>query len=473
MEPIHCRSECDYLKVAHDLFETIELKEHYLKEHYLKEHYLKGLNVWIGASKRDETSKHMSNLYSCVLMKLGVNILNKDFSAILNDNVGCDVLLMFTFTPGSSARAIEVVITSKFDKSSSIKDKLHVYMPHEYKDGYISRTLADHLIAGKLIHKEKLEFEQLDKKIFRKCIVHLVDTVRDKEKEMEITFKPRIAILTALPKEFAMMKKLLSDLRQDKSLKDKAIQFPHGRIGANDVVLAMSGMGNNLSSAIATAVYDKYPSIEYTFIVGIAGGIPDLENPEEHVSLGDIVLCDEKGVLQYDMSKTKIDGKEYNFSPRAPHSTLIRNSRLYVEDIGTAEYKYWEYLDDLLKGKSLTRPETAILDESPWIEGAKVDFPPVPIGYNKDKPRIHFGPIASANTVVKDIELRTELKKEFKAKAIEMESSGVADAAWLNEKHYFVMRGICDYANPNKNNEWQEYAAAAFTREIIEKTLSN
>lgn len=461
-----CRDKCEYSISAYNLFTKIAVNENHLK----------GLTVWIGASTHDKTSIQMKNLYSCVLSKLGVNVLDNDFDAILSDRVDYDVLLMFTFTAGSSARAIEIIVTGYLDKKSTVNDKLHIYMPAEYDKGYISRKISAHLISGKLIHKEHIKFRQLDKSIFSKCIANLIDVVNDRNKEMELTFKPRIAIITALQKEFNMMKQLLLNVRHDNSLKDEKIQFPHGYVGSNDVVLAMSGRGNNLSSSIATKLYDKYPSIEYTFVVGIAGGIPDLDNPLEHVSLGDLVLSDEKGVLQYDMKKTKHEGNEYNFSPRPPHSTLIRNSKIYVEGVGTGNYKYWGYLDKLLEDNSLNRPETQVLDESPWIENVTVGKPSIPVGYNLDRPRIHFGPIASANTVVKEVGIRNQLKDIFKAKAVEMEASGVADAAWLNGKNYFVVRGICDYANPNKNDAWQEYAAAAaaaFTCEIIEETLSH
>ena len=52
-----------------------------------------------------------------------------------------------------------------------------------------------------------------------------------------------------------------------------------------------------------------------------------------------------------------------------------------------------------------------------------------------------------------------------------MEASGVADATWLHGKDYFVIRGICDYSNSDKNKIWQPYAAAVaagFTKELIE-----
>lgn len=55
--------------------------------------------------------------------------------------------------------------------------------------------------------------------------------------------------------------------------------------------------------------------------------------------------------------------------------------------------------------------------------------------------------------------------------AVEMEASGIADAAWEEETGYLVIRGICDYGDDFKNDDWQEYAsivAACYARDVIE-----
>ena len=119
------------------------------------------------------------------------------------------------------------------------------------------------------------------------------------------------------------------------------------------------------------------------------------------------------------------------------------------------------------------RPKEEILDESPWVSDVK-DITPILQKNKRRRPKLHFGLIASGNIVLKNIKIRNMLKSKYKAKAVEMEASGVADAAWLKGKFCFVVKGICDYANPDKNDKWHPYAAAAaaaLTREIIEETL--
>ncbi|TPR09811.1 plasma-membrane proton-efflux P-type ATPase [Aspergillus niger] len=82
--------------------------------------------------------------------------------------------------------------------------------------------------------------------------------------------------------------------------------------------------------------------------------------------------------------------------------------------------------------------------------------------------RVHYGLIASGNFVVKDAKARDALGKEFEEDilCVEMEAAGVVDLVPC-----IVVRGICDYADSQKNKDWQEYAAmvaAAYARILLE-----
>lgn len=464
-----CYTECNYFNYQQEAFNIF-------RRAATDNDHLKNLNVWIDASNDDKTSIQMKNLYACVLKRLGANILEHDFDVILAEKVDYDVAIMFTITLGTSARALEIVASSEYTKSS-VKDKLYIYMPNDYSDGYISNKLNRKLIGDQIYHKKaKLSFEQLDIDIFSKCIKHLIELVNDKRKEMELKFEPSILIATATELEFRTMAKLLENKRFDPALKDVQKQYPHSKIGGKNVVLAMTGIGNNFSSAIATKVLDHYKSINYIFMTGIAGGIPYLDKPDENVRLGDIVVCSDRGVVQYDRGKINNGKFEFTFLPRPSDATLYRNTVAHVNLKEKEPYGYWEKLDLLLTKDELQRPDKMDLCDTPWIEGSSIEVPPIPNGFDPNRPRIHFGVIASGNIVLKDVSNRDELKSEFKAKAVEMEGSGVADAAWLQNKFYFIVRGISDYCNPDKNDIWQPYAAAAaasFTYEIIEETLSD
>jgi nucleoside phosphorylase len=83
------------------------------------------------------------------------------------------------------------------------------------------------------------------------------------------------------------------------------------------------------------------------------------------------------------------------------------------------------------------------------------------------KPVVHFGLIASGDTVMKSGEDRDEIAARDGVIAFEMEGAGV----WENFPSCLVIKGVCDYADSHKSKRWQGYAAstaAAVTRGFLE-----
>lgn len=83
------------------------------------------------------------------------------------------------------------------------------------------------------------------------------------------------------------------------------------------------------------------------------------------------------------------------------------------------------------------------------------------------KPEIHYGTVASGNTLKKDATTRDMIEEEMGEDCIcfEMEAAGL-----MNNFPCLVIRGICDYADSHKNDRWQRYAAvaaAAFAKEFL------
>src|SRR5207244_1070059 len=78
-----------------------------------------------------------------------------------------------------------------------------------------------------------------------------------------------------------------------------------------------------------------------------------------------------------------------------------------------------------------------------------------------DQPKVHYGLIGSSDMLLKEPQLRDQLRDEYKVRAIEMEGSGIATATWMSgTTGYLLIRGICDYCDTHKNDMWQGYAAA-------------
>jgi nucleoside phosphorylase len=52
-----------------------------------------------------------------------------------------------------------------------------------------------------------------------------------------------------------------------------------------------------------------------------------------------------------------------------------------------------------------------------------------------------------------------------------MEGAGVWTAAWACDCEVIAIRGVCDYCDEHKNDDWQQHAAlaaAAYARALIE-----
>jgi nucleoside phosphorylase len=286
-----------------------------------------------------------------------------------------------------------------------------------------------------------------------------------------------IGLIAALPKEFAAIKSLLQD---PKLYREPGVgagrnywlaNLPAVDGGKHYLVLAfMVDTGNNMASTRATLLFEHFPEIRSIIMVGIAGGVPNHVKPKDHVRLGDVVISNKDGIVQYDLLK---EGKEivHRNPPRPPSSELLEAVCLLEAEEILCNRQWTKYIEIALDKMNISRPsdETDILTDS--RDSSKVIPHPKDNNRTKNTPRIFFGPIASSNTLLKNPIKRDNLRNEFGVKAIEMEGSGIADAAWHCGKGYLVVRGICDYCDELKNDIWQEYAAvvaSAVTRYLIE-----
>jgi nucleoside phosphorylase len=282
----------------------------------------------------------------------------------------------------------------------------------------------------------------------------------DKDAGRNMTYT--IGIITALEKEYAAVKALLKDCKAEKKQGSGAgRRYIGGKIssisgGEHNVVLALADMGNNVAATRATLLLNHFPTIETVLMVGIAGGVPSPRKPEDHVRLGDVVISNKRGVVQYDMIKLK----EIRACLIPPSAEMIESVRLLGAEALLGNQPWNTHIESSLRSIGSERPAdtTDILFDSNNPE-MKIEHPVDP-KRTGGLPRIFLGPIASANELLKDPVKRDALRDHFGVKAVEMEGSGIADATWISGKGYLVIRGICDYCDIHKNDVWQEYASA-------------
>lgn len=322
----------------------------------------------------------------------------------------------------------------------------------------------------------------------------------------------------ALPKEQTAATAMLDQIHLDlpKPPNDHNT-YTLGSIGEHNVVIAClpkGKYGTNSAATVATRMVGTFPSIRVGLMVGIGGGIPP------KVRLGDVVVSapvdQYPGVVQWDLGKAETDGKFKRTGAlnNPPSALLTALAKLETQHEMNGP-KISEYLDELkqkwprlapkyLRSESLkdplfttgssyrTRSRWQAIFLMPWgMILALLEyllgwwmFAPMDRGTEQvtstvnveldraqRKPgdmRVHYGLIASGNQVIKDAKFRDSLNKSFNENVlcVEMEAAGL-----MNDFPCVVIRGICDYADSQKNKGWQEHAAAvaaACAKELLE-----
>ena len=130
------------------------------------------------------------------------------------------------------------------------------------------------------------------------------------------TPKPTFAICTGLPKEHAAVHVLLDRARYF-SPKGKVPprtyvvgEIPNSKGSKHEIVLALADSGSNSTAQRVALLLEDFPTLIVVIMVGIAGGVPNVSRPDDHVRLGDSVVSDQGGVIQYDFVR------ETKHSPR-------------------------------------------------------------------------------------------------------------------------------------------------------------
>jgi nucleoside phosphorylase len=276
---------------------------------------------------------------------------------------------------------------------------------------------------------------------------------------------PSIGIITALPHEYAAVKVLLHGQREVfVPGRGTGRRYTLGHVpaanGTHTIALTLLvDMGNNSAAIRATQMIDVFPSVQDILMVGIAGGVPAPHDPEHHVRLGDIVISDLGGVVQYDFDKESVDIVEHRHRPRPPSALLLEGVALIEAEQLMGRRPWLAFIRLASTMLQVNRPPdgTDTLADS--------QYPQITIPHPSDEqrlsgePQIFRGTIASANKLLKNPLKRDTLRDKFNIRAVEMEASGIADATWNQATGYLVIRGICDYCDKRKGDAWQKYAA--------------
>lgn len=252
--------------------------------------------------------------------------------------------------------------------------------------------------------------------------------------------------------------------------------YSTGVIGRHNVVLAyMPGMGKANAAAVATNCRASFRGIKLALVVGVCGVVPFSPTNEEIV-LGDVVVSD--GVVQYDLGRqmpgrfvrkdTLLDSLgRPNQEIRAVLAKLkgLRHRRQLSAKM--ADYlnvlrqepelrpDYPGPTNDRLFEASYRHKEDRKLCEQLGCNGRLVSRRRLETTDMGIAPAVHFGLMASGDSVMKSGEDRDRIAAAEGVIAFEMEGAGVWDSFPC-----IVIKGACDYADSHKSKVWQRYSAA-------------
>lgn len=305
-----------------------------------------------------------------------------------------------------------------------------------------------------------------------------------------------IGWISALALELAAATALLdaehsrpSDFRQRP---DDANHYTWGAIGEHKIVIAcLVGGRYGTVSAATTALTMKasLPHLRFFLMVGIGAGVPQPDNDPD-IRLGDVIVSrpagSSPGVIQYDLGKVKPDGQfELVGSLRSPPDVLLnaivklesqhlieRRSRIpellevmykrrpgmkEPDDDGNPGFVFQGHRKDRLFKAGYRHVDYESSNDASSDEdtpSCQACDPAQEVKRKERKtttPRIHYGTIASGDSVIKDAQHRDDIAGRLTSRPLcfEMEAAGL-----MNALPCIVIRGICDYADTHKNDIW-------------------
>ncbi|KAK9444430.1 Pfs domain protein [Metarhizium brunneum] len=285
----------------------------------------------------------------------------------------------------------------------------------------------------------------------------------------------KIGIVCALPEELKAIRTLLDSHHQDLPRRHKDMNtYILGCLGGQNIVAAClpyEDYGTNAASKVASDMEKSFTNLKWYFVVGIGGGIPS----EKHdIRLGDVVVG--TGVIQHDMGKAmQKDTKFLSTGIVKPTATELRTVISLIESEREGCQVFIETCIESMSSRSdaykkpeqdhdkLFEPHSIHEDGQKTCGNCKGSYSSR--GTQEPGPRIHYGRIASGNQVVKDAMMRDRIRAQTGALCFEMEGAGV-----MTTEQCLIVRGICDYADSHKNDEWRNYAAAtaaAYTKYFL------
>lgn len=226
-----------------------------------------------------------------------------------------------------------------------------------------------------------------------------------------------IGIIGAMEIEVAALKEAM---KIEKIVNKAGMEFCQGQLGGKSVVVVKSGIGK-VNAAMCTQILADDFKVEAVINTGVAGSL------NNEINIGDVVISTD--LVQHDMDAT-VFGYPLGQTPQMNIFSIPAH----------------EAMAELAR-------ETA----------------------NELDPRrtVFKGRIVSGDQFVSSNEVKERIQKEFKAQCTEMEGAAIAQAAYLNQLPFVVLRVVSDKADGSASEDYPafEKKAAIFCAGVTQAML--
>lgn len=231
--------------------------------------------------------------------------------------------------------------------------------------------------------------------------------------------KGPISVIGAMTVE---VKGLIAQMENDRTQETAGLVFHRGLLGGVDCVVAKCGAGKVNSAVCAQVMITQYAP-RLVINVGVAGGMD--------VGIGDLVVASQ--CVQHDFDTTPLGEPQSQL-------TICR---------GEGEESFVMLNSD-------QAASALLLEEARQIYGGA-----------------HLGVIATGDSFVADPAKGRQLRRQFGAKAVEMEGASIAQACYMNSVPFAILRAISDNANDDSPADFPAFvqACAEKSARLLAKAL--
>ena len=219
-----------------------------------------------------------------------------------------------------------------------------------------------------------------------------------------------LAIIGAMDEEVGRIKESMTGVVIEKKA---GMDFYRGQLAGKDAVVVRCGIGKVNAGICAQILVDCYQA-DRIINTGIAGSL------QNKINIGDIVLSED--AVQHDMDATGF-GYSVGVIPRMEQSVFKADAKL-IEIAADACQK--------------VNPEIGV----------------------------HVGRVVSGDQFISDKAKKNWLIENFQGYCCEMEGAAIAQAAYLNQVPFLIVRAISDKADDSASVDYSEFEAKAITHSV-------